>query len=105
MTFESEGAVTTSTRPHGFGGSPALPLSVSSAQVFPPSAERYSPLPEGAFGPSPPERNVQPLRRKSHIPAKSTSGFLGSMVSPEHPVERLPPLSTSSHVLPPSAVR
>src|ERR1043165_8350909 len=53
---------------------------------------------------SPPERNVQPLRRKSHIPASSTSGFLGSIVTPEQPVDRLPPLSTSSQVLPPSVV-
>ena len=53
-------------RPYGFFGKPLLFSGVISVQVVPPSAERNSPLAEGASGPSPPERNVQPLRRKSH---------------------------------------
>ena len=62
------------------------------------------PLPLGAFGPSPPDRNVQPWRRKSHMPAIRTSGFFGSMVTLEQPVDGLVPLSTSDQVLPPSVV-
>src|SRR4051812_44110142 len=85
----SDGANTVSTRPHGIAG---RPLAVASdAQVLPPSVERNIPLPLAAFGPSPPERNDQPLRRKSHIPAISTSGFFGSMVTLEHPVEGFDP--------------
>ena len=79
--------MTTSIRPQGWGGSP-LPSMVF--QDLPPSAVRRSALPLGAFGPSPPERNVQPLRRKSQVPAKSTSGFCGSIVRLEHPVEAFP---------------
>src|SRR3954466_12018860 len=59
----------------------------------------------GASGPSPPERNVQPLRRKSHMPASIASGFFGSIVTDEQPVDALLPLSTSDHDLPPSLVR
>src|SRR5215468_5377722 len=81
------------------------PLAVASdAQVLPPSVERNIPLWLDAPGPSPPERNVQPLRRKSHIPAISTSGFFGSIVTLEQPVDGFPPLSTSAQVLPPSVV-
>src|SRR5215470_6439975 len=76
--FPSDGAYTASTRPHGPGGRPLL-VAID-AQVLPPSVDRNIPLPLAASGPSPPERNVQPLRRKSHIPAISASGFLGSMV-------------------------
>src|SRR6185295_7720055 len=79
-------------------------LAVIGAQVRPASVERNMPLPLAAFGPSPPDRNVQPWRRKSHMPAISTSGFLGSIVTPEQPVDGLPPLSTSIHDLPPSVV-
>src|SRR5207244_5392752 len=57
-----------------------------------------------ASGPSPPERKVHPLRRKSQRPAKSTSGFFESIDRPEQPVERLPPLRISDQVLPPSPV-
>src|SRR5258705_71054 len=63
----SDGANTTSTRPHGAAGRPRF--AVIGAQVLPPSVERYIPLALAAVGPSPPERNVKPLRRKSHIPA------------------------------------
>src|ERR1700693_3706835 len=94
----------TSTRPQGFGGRLAFVLSVSSVQVFPPSRDSKRPLPLGESGPSPPERNVQPLRRKSHMPAKRWSGFFGSIATEAHPVERFAPLSASDQVLPPSAV-
>src|SRR6266702_3774003 len=104
MIFGSEGAKVTSTRPHGFGGRPALDSVVSSVQVVPPSAERYNPLPLKASGPFPPERNVQPLRRKSHSPARSTSGFEGSIEILEQPVEAFAPLRMSFQVLPPSPV-
>src|SRR3954452_10769346 len=81
------------------------PLAVASdAQVLPPSVERNIPLPLGEVGPSPPERNVQPLRRKSHIPASRTSGFFGSMVTLEQPVDGFDPLSASAQVFPPSLV-
>src|SRR5262245_29154063 len=102
----SDGATTASTLPHGFGGSPAgvwaafvsdggvraepdsWGSGTISVQLLPPSFERNSPLPLGASGPSPPERKVHPLRRKSHIPAKRTSGSTGSMDRLEQPVER-----------------
>ena len=96
--------MTVSTRPHGFAGRPAFVFAVSSVQLLPPSAERNRPLPLGASGPSPPERNVQPLRRKSHMPAMSTSEFFGSIVTEEQPVERFAPLSTSDQLRPPSVV-
>src|SRR5712691_8567901 len=95
-----DGATATSTRPHGLGGS----VCVTSVHERPPSEVLYNPLPLCASGPSPPERNVQPLRRKSQRPAKSTSGFFESMESPEQPVERLPPLRISDQLLPLSLV-
>src|SRR5215813_2126954 len=103
-TFASEGAITTSTRPHGLAGMPLLVCELSSAQVLPPSAERKRLLPLFASGPSPPERKVQPARRKSHIPAKRTSGFAGSIARPEQPVERFEPASTRVQLFPPSVV-
>ena len=57
----------------------ARSLASSSVQVAPPSVDLKRPLPLGASGPSPPERNVQPLRRKSHMPAKISFGFFGSI--------------------------
>src|SRR5262249_38139060 len=101
--LEFEGAMATSMRPQGFAGRPLAPAATS-FQVLPPSADRKSALPLGALGPSPPERNVHPLRRKSQRPASSASGFFGSMATVEQPVERLEPLSTSAQVLPPSVV-
>src|SRR5580698_9613738 len=98
-TRGSDGATVTSTRPQGPDGRPLFDAAVSGVHVAPPSAERYSPLALGALGPSPPERKVQPFLRKSHIPAKSTPEFFGSIVRPEQPVERLLPLSTSDQVL------
>src|SRR6185436_5514591 len=98
------GAIATSTRPHGVAGRPLLADAVSAVQVRPPSVERCRPEPLAASGPSPPERNVQPRRRKSHSPAIRTSGFDGSIATLEQPVEPLPPRSTSAQVLPPSVV-
>src|SRR5262245_27331287 len=97
--FESDGAIATSIRPQGARGSPLAP-SANRLQVRPPSVVRYSALPLGASSEAPPERKVQPLRRKSHSPANSTSGAFGSMARLEHPVDRLGPLSTRLQVLP-----
>src|SRR6266516_546678 len=101
-TLGLDGATATATRPHGLDGSPFALL--SSVQDAPPSLLLNRPLPLGALGPSPPERNVHPLRRKSHIPAKIVFGFVGSTDSIEHPFERFDPFSTCTHVLPPSVV-
>src|SRR4051812_9840292 len=98
----SEGAYASSTRPHGPAGKPFA--CETGRHVRPSSVERNIPLPLGAFGPSPPERNVQPLRRKSHIPASITDGFLGSNATLEQPVDRFAPANTSAQVLPPSLV-
>src|SRR5437773_10191076 len=94
----------TSTRPHDPAGNPLFVSLTSGVQVLPPSGERKSALPLGAAGPSPPDRYVQPLRRKSHRPAKRTSGSFGSIARPEHPVDKFDPLSTSDQLLPPSLV-
>src|SRR5712691_9304944 len=103
-TFACDGATATATRPHGLAGSPAALLASSSVHDAPPSVLLKRPLPLGASGPSPPERNVHPLRRKSHMPAKSVLGFWGSIESIEQPVDRLAPFRTFVHVLPPSVV-
>src|SRR5690242_3945034 len=99
-----EGATATATRPHGLGGNPAPLAPVRSVHVAPPSVvlNRLEAL--GAVALSPPERNVQPRRRKSHIPAYSVLGCAGSIASSEQPVDRLAPFRTLDHVLPPSAV-
>src|ERR687887_14907 len=99
-----EGATATATRPHGLGGSPEPAVAVRSVQVAPPSVllNRLDAL--GAVALSPPERNVQPRRLKSHIPAYSVLGFAGSIASIEQPVDRLAPRRTLVHVLPPSVV-
>src|SRR5438309_2257934 len=94
----------TAMRPKGFFGKPLLAASVTSVQVLPASAERNKPLPDGAFGPSPPERNVQPLRRKSHKLANSTPGSFGSMLIMAQPVDGLPPFRIKFQDLPPSVV-
>src|SRR5256885_4375124 len=101
MQLDSEGGKVSPPRPPGPAGSPPP---VARPQLRPPSVLRYRPLPEGAFGPSPPERKVQPLRRKSHIPTNRSSGLRGSMVTLEQPVERLLPRRTRLQVRPPSAV-
>src|SRR5262245_10757650 len=90
-------------RPYGFLGNPFFPAS-SSVHVLPPSTVRKRPLPLGASGPSPPDRNVQPFLRKSHIPAIKVDGFCGSMLTPEQPVDRFPPFKIRFQVLPPSIV-
>src|SRR2546430_11881304 len=92
-------------RPYGFARKPLLACGVISVQRLPPSALRYRPPPENAVGPSPPERNVQPLRRKSHRLANSTSGARGSRAMLPQPVDRLAPFSMSCQVPPPSVVR
>src|SRR5689334_7890360 len=102
--FEADGATATAIRPKGFFGKPLLPVSVISVQERPPSLDRNKPLPDGALGDSPPERNVQPLRRKSHSAAKTTFGSLGSRLIDEQPVERFLPFNTSVQFLPPSLV-
>src|SRR2546421_4543377 len=105
MRCAFEGAIASASRPYGFFGKPLFASGVISVQVFPPSVERNNPLAEGAVGLSPPERYSQPLRRKSHIAANITSGFVGSMAIAVHPVERLPPFRICFHVLPLSVVR
>ena len=97
---ELEGAIATSMRPYGLGPRPFE----TSLHVLPPSAERSSALPLVASAPSPPERNVHPLRRKSHSAAKRTSGLPGSIERLEHPVERFGPRRICDQVLPPSSV-
>src|SRR5580700_1921707 len=94
----------TSRRPHGAGGNPAAVFSSSTLQVAPPSSVRTRPEPDTPLGPSLPERKVQPLRRKSHSPAKRRSGLRGSIARPEQPVDRFAPFSTSAQLLPPSTV-
>src|SRR4029077_10797899 len=91
-------------RPYGLGGSPWWAVGRNSLQVRPPSALRESPPPDAAFGPSPPERNVQPLRRKSQSAASNTSGLPGCRATLAHPVERLAPFRISCQLLPPSTV-
>src|SRR6267143_7037552 len=104
MTFGFDGATVTATRPHGFAGSPLALGAFRSLHVAPPSVLLNKPLALGAFSPSPPERNVHPLRRKSHIPANSVFGLFGSIDIIEHPVDALAPFRTLLHVLPPSVV-
>ena len=64
-----EGATATAMRPHGFEGKPCALFSSSCVHDAPPSVLLKKPLPLTASGPSPPDRKVQPLRRKSHMPA------------------------------------
>src|SRR5207244_10748944 len=64
----------TAMRPQGFAGSPLPLCSSSSCQVRPPSVVLKKPLPLRDVGLSPPDRKVQPFRRKSHMPAKRTFG-------------------------------
>src|ERR1700760_4529660 len=90
-------------RPYGLGGMPCCEGAIS-LHVRPASMLRYSPLPETAFGPLPPERKVQPWRRKSQRPAIRTSGLEGSIATLPQPVDRLDPFNTSDQDLPPSAV-
>jgi hypothetical protein len=100
-----DGATVTATRPHGLAGRPFADLSSRAVQVVPPSVLLKRPLALGLSGVSPPERKVQPLRRKSHMPAKSVRGDEGSIVIREQPVEALVPARTFVQVLPASVVR
>src|SRR5438270_9521343 len=94
----------TATRPQGLAGRPLALFSSSSFQVEPPSVDWKRPLPLGAVEFSPPERKVQPLRRKSHMPANRTLESFGFMEIMEHPVERFVPLRILFQFLPPSVV-
>src|SRR5947207_238064 len=104
-TFGFDGATVTATRPHGLAGNPLPLFSSSAVHDVPPSVLLNNPLPLGASGPSPPERNVHPLRRKSHIPAYNVRGDDGSIVINEQPVDAFDPARTFVQLLPPSVVR
>src|SRR2546429_8475169 len=77
----------TAMRPQGFAGSPLPLCSSSSCQVRPPSVVLKKPLPLGDVGLSPPDRKVQPFRRKSHMPAKRTFGSPEFIEIIEQPVD------------------
>src|SRR3979411_803512 len=102
--FEFDGATVTAIRPHGFAGSPLALDAFNTFHGAPPSVLLNRPLPLGAVSPSPPERNVQPLRRKSHVPAYSVFGFFASIEIIEQPVDALGPLSTFVQLFPPLVV-
>src|ERR1700674_85521 len=99
-----DGAMVTAMRPHGFAGRPLALFSSSSFQLAPPSAVWKKPLPLAAVEFSPPDRNVQPFRRKSHIAAKRTLLSCELMEIIEQPVERFAPFRILLQVLPPSVV-
>ena len=103
-TFGFDGAIVTAMRPHGFAGSPLALFSSSSFHVAPPSAVWKNPLPLAAVAFSPPDRKVQPFRRKSHMAAKSVFGSCEFMEIIEHPVERFAPFRILFQLLPPSVV-
>src|SRR5436305_742428 len=94
----------TATRPQGLAGRPFAFFSSSSFQVDPPSEDWKRLLPLGAVELSPPERNVQPLRRKSHIPAYIVFESCELIEIIEQPVEALLPFRALFQVLPPSVV-
>ena len=99
-----DGATATATRPHGLAGKPEPAVAVRSVHVAPPSVLLNKLEALGAVALSPPERKVQPRRRKSHMPAYSVPGRDGSMASIEQPVEAFVAFSTCVHVFPPSVV-
>src|SRR6266487_288330 len=78
-------------RPYGFFGKPLFASGVISVHVSPPSVERNRPLAEGAVGLSPPERYSQPLRRKSHMAANTTSRFAGISRPVKTAIRRITP--------------
>src|SRR5712691_2365135 len=82
-TLGFDGADVTATRPHGLVGSPFALWASSDVHIAPPSVVLNKPLPLGASGLSPPERNVHALRRKCHMPAYSVLGFFESIESIE----------------------
>src|ERR1700726_2997547 len=91
-----EGATCSATRPHGFAGNPVALLTLF--QVAPPSVDLNSPLP------GPPERNVQPCRRNSHIAAQMVFGSCLLRAIMAQPLEAFAPARTFFQVLPPSLV-
>src|SRR5271165_1903498 len=103
-TLGLDGATATAMRPQGLAGRPDADFSSKSFHVAPPSLVTKNPLPLGDVGLSPPERKVQPLRRKSHIPAYKTLGSCELMEIMEQPVERLAPFKILFQVFPPSVV-
>src|SRR6267143_2029089 len=96
-TLGLDGAAVTATRPHGFAGRPWAVDSLRSLHVVPPSVLLNNPLALAAVSPSPPDRNVQPLRRKSHIPAYTVFGFFESIDIIEQPVDGLDPFNIFVH--------
>src|SRR5258708_22713077 len=101
-TFGFDGAIVTATRPQGFAGSPLALFSSNSFHVAPPSVLWKKPLPLAAVAFSPPERNVHPFRRKSHIPPKRILESCGLMEIIEPPVERFAPFRILLQLFPPS---
>src|SRR5260370_17519300 len=101
-TFGFDGALVQAIRPQGCAGSPLALLSSNSFQVAPPSVVWKRPLPLGAVAFSPPERKVQPFRRKSHMPAKRTFGSCEFMEIIEQPVDRFTPFRILLQFFPPS---
>ena len=95
----------TPMRPSDPSGKPLLVCGDSRLQLLPPSLVTKRPEPDGLSTFSPPDRKVQPLRRKSHRAAKILSGDLGSMEMEAQPVDRFSPFRIRRQVLPPSSVR
>src|SRR5207249_3240883 len=83
-----------------FAGSPLPLCSSSSCQVRPPSVVLKKPLPLRDVGLSPPDRKVQPFRRKSHMPAKRTFGSPEFIEIIEQPVDGFGPFRILFQVLP-----
>src|SRR4029077_19501957 len=96
--FAFDGATASAILPYGFSGSPWLLVGAISLQWSPPSVLLNNPLP------GPPERNVHPWRRKSHMEANIVFGSCGLEASMPHPVEAFVPAKTFFHVVPPSVV-
>src|SRR4029077_16333279 len=96
--FAFDGATASAILPYGFSGSPWLLVGAISVQWSPPSVVLNSPLP------GPPERNVHPWRRKSHMEASIVFGSCGFVASIAQPVDPLAPARTFFHVVPPSVV-
>src|SRR5258708_7701303 len=94
----------TATRPQGLAGSPFALFSSSSFQVDPASVDWKRPLPPGAVEFSPPDRKVQPLRRKSHMPANRVFESWELIEIIEQPVEAFVPFRILFQLLPPSVV-
>src|SRR6266849_8662769 len=97
-TFGLDGATASAILPYGFSGRPSLFAAVSSVQWSPPSVVLNRPLP------GPPERKVQPWRRKSHMLAYSVFGSCGFAANMAQPLDPLVPASTFFQLLPPSVV-